>query len=107
MAEHRLEQFGITLPNQPLGPEHGQFFELELTTRHLDILILEGAELYFPATVVQARQLQQRIAREIAGGLDGDAAVDLVILRGLVNALERQLDAINYPLSTPTQESPS
>ena len=107
MAEHRLEQTGPTLPSQPLGPEHGQFFELELARRHLDILILEGAELYFPATVVQATLLQTRIARQMAGGLHEDAGLDLQIQRRLLNALERQIDAINRSPQQPLQELPS
>jgi len=57
--------------------------------------VLEGAELCFPATVVQAKTRQNRIAREIAGGLLYDAANDIIIQRRLLLRLERQLDYVN------------
>jgi outer membrane protein OmpA-like peptidoglycan-associated protein len=83
-----------TSPTAPLGPEHGLHFELELLSRHLDILVLEGAELCFPATVVQAKQRQQRIDREIEGELHLDAANDMIVQREMLARLERQLDYV-------------
>jgi outer membrane protein OmpA-like peptidoglycan-associated protein len=94
MAEHHIETHAPVMPDQPFGPEHGLRFELELVRRHLDILVLEGAELCFPATVVQAKQRQDRITRELQGGLDYDAANDLIIQRKLLSRLERQLDYV-------------
>jgi outer membrane protein OmpA-like peptidoglycan-associated protein len=76
----------------PLGVEDGSTFELDLVRRHLDVLVLEGAELCFPATVVQAKQREARIAREIEGGLALDAVNDIVVQRQLLARLERQLD---------------
>lgn len=32
----------------PIGPEHGLLFEATLLKHHLDLLVLEGAELCFP-----------------------------------------------------------
>ena len=95
----------------PLGPENGLQFELELLSRHLDVLILEGAELCFPATVVQARQREIRMQRAIAGGLSIDAANDIIIQRELLARLERQLDYVRAAdvcrLPTgPEQETP-
>jgi len=94
MAEHHQQMFNSIMPDQPLGPEHGLRFELDLGRRHLDVLILEGAELCFPATVVQARRRQHRITRELFGGLDFDAANDLIVQRKLLERLERQLDYV-------------
>lgn len=94
MAEHHQQMFNSIMPDQPLGPEHGLRFELDLGRRHLDVLILEGAELCFPATVVQARRRQDRITRELFGGLDFDAANDLIVQRKLLERLERQLDYV-------------
>ncbi|OCH41149.1 hypothetical protein A6E02_16210 [Aliivibrio fischeri] len=86
--------FSPVMPDQPLGPEHGLRFDWELAARHLDILILEKAEWCFPATVHQAKQNEARIARELEGGLQLDAANDLVIQRNLLKRLERQLDYV-------------
>ncbi len=99
MAEHQMEPLSPVLPDQPLGPEHGLRFEFELVKLQLDTLVLEGAELCFPATVVQARQRQNRIIRELQGGLDYDAANDLIIQRRLLNRLERQLDYVQQQAS--------
>lgn len=80
--------------DQPLGPEHGLHFDLDLARQHLNILILEGAELCFPATVIQARQRQNDITRELYGNLDFDAANNLIVQRKLLARLERQLDYV-------------
>jgi len=94
MAEHHQGALTPVMPDQPLGPEHGLRFELELVRRHLDILVMEGAELCFPATVLQAKQRQDRITRELHGELDFDAANDLIVQRKLLARLERQLDYV-------------
>ena len=77
---------------QQLKAETGIAFQLDLVKRHLDVLVLEGAELCFPATVSLARQREARIARELAGGLELDAVNDIVVQRRVLNRLERQLD---------------
>ncbi len=94
MAEHHQGEIYSIMPDQPIGPEHGLRFDLELTRRHLDILVIEGAELCFPATVKQANQRHNRIIRELHGGLNFDAANDLLIQRKLLAQLERQLDYV-------------
>jgi len=91
MAEHSIENISPVMAHEPLGPEHGLRFDLELTSRHLDMLVLEGAELCFPATVLQSKQRQHRIEREVAGELHYDAANDLIVQRGVLARLERQL----------------
>ena len=95
MAEHHQQTlYPVFQLGKPLGPEHGLRFDLELTSRHLDILALKGAELCFPATVIQAKQRQNRISRELQGGLKYDAANDIIIQRSLLARLERQLDYV-------------
>ncbi|MDW2105587.1 OmpA family protein, partial [Vibrio sp. 1580] len=80
-------QFSPVMPDEPLGPEHGLRFDWQLTKLHLDALIQEGARWCFPAAVVQALEKQNRIARELEGGLLLDAANDLVIQRRRLNQL--------------------
>ncbi|MDF2152164.1 OmpA family protein [Vibrio sp. CAU 1672] len=86
--------FSPVMPDEPLGPEHGLRFDWQLSKLHLDALIQEGARWCFPAAVVQALEKQNRIARELEGGLMLDAANDLVIQRQRLNQLEQQLDYV-------------
>ncbi|NVD06707.1 OmpA family protein [Vibrio sp. JPW-9-11-11] len=95
LAEQYLEStFTPVMPDEPLGPEHGLRFDWQLAKLHLDALIREGAKWCFPAAVVQAVEKQNRIARELEGGLLLDAANDLVIQRKRLNELELQLDYV-------------
>ncbi|WP_159656498.1 OmpA family protein [Vibrio atypicus] len=86
--------FTPVMPDEPLGPEHGLRFDWQLAKLHLDSLIREGARWCFPAAVVQALEKQNRIARELEGGLLLDAANDIVIQRKRLNELELQLDYV-------------
>lgn len=88
MAEHHLHY----MPKHPLGPEHGLFFEHDISKRHLDVLILRGAYICFPASVKKAKDRQNRIARELHGELNFDAENDLIIQRDQLALLERRLD---------------
>ncbi|OUR92732.1 hypothetical protein A9Q81_15525 [Gammaproteobacteria bacterium 42_54_T18] len=94
MAEHNIGNISPVMAHEALGPEHGLRFDLELTSRHLDMLVLEGAELCFPATVLQSKQRQHRIEREVVGELHYDAANDLIVQRGILARLERQLNYV-------------
>ncbi|MCL2914029.1 OmpA family protein [Shewanella corallii] len=83
--------------NGDMGPEQGLRMEWELTDRKLNILILQGAELCFPATVVQAELNQRRIVRQLQGGLLYDAATDIIAQRQLLHRLDKRLkDATRY-----------
>jgi len=93
-AEHTATKIGADNSGQSMTPEQGLFFELELVKQHLDLMILQGANYCFPATVVQARHRQNRILRELHGGLELDAANDLIIQRTLLIRLEQQLDNV-------------
>lgn len=95
LAENYIQsKFTPVMPDEPLGPEHGLRFDWQLTKLHLDSLIREGARWCFPAAVVQAIEKQNRIARELEGGLLLDAANDIVIQRKRLNELELQLDYV-------------
>ncbi|WP_373947602.1 OmpA family protein [Vibrio pomeroyi] len=91
---YQNSDFSPVMPDEPLGPEHGLRFDWQLAKLHLDALIQEGARWCFPAAVVQAIEKQNRIARELQGGLFLDAANDLVIQRKRLNELEVQLDYV-------------
>lgn len=112
LAEQRPKNYRTVETDQPLGPEHGLRFDLELTARHLDMLVLEGAELCFPATVVQSKIRESRIRRELDGNLDYAAANDLLVQRQLLARLEQQLDYVKkhdictLPYSNVAQEKP-
>ena len=74
--------------------EQRLLYSLEMNQRHLDVLVLEGAELCFPATVVQAKTREKRIARQVRAGLTFDSANDLIIQKKLLHRLEKQLDYV-------------
>uniref|UniRef100_UPI00035D4F90 OmpA family protein n=1 Tax=Vibrio coralliilyticus TaxID=190893 RepID=UPI00035D4F90 len=95
LAEQYIQSnFTPVMPDEPLGPEHGLRFDWQLAKLHLDALIREGARWCFPAAVVQALEKQNRIARELEGGLLLDAANDIIIQRKRLDELERQLDYV-------------
>ncbi|PCS22865.1 OmpA family protein [Candidatus Enterovibrio escicola] len=94
MAEYQYSSLSPVMPSEPLEPKHGLRFEWKLAAHHLDILVLEGAERCFPAMVILAKRMQDRIVRELQGGLNLDAANDLIIQRTTLERLEKQLDAI-------------
>lgn len=97
MAEHHIELLDPFYADEPLGKEHGLRFEFELVRQQLAVLVLEGADLCFPATVMEAKNFESRIAREIYGDMLFDATNDVIVLRHLLHRLERQLDyALQY-----------
>ncbi|MGL6315135.1 OmpA family protein [Vibrio sp. WXL103] len=89
-----VSDFSPVLPDEPLGPEHGLRFDFHLTKLQLDALIQQGAEWCFPASVVQAKTKENRIARELEGQLLIDAANDIIIQRKNLSLLERRLDYV-------------
>lgn len=103
-AEHHIDLIDPFYTDEPMGPEHGLKFEFELLRQQLAVLILEGAEWCFPATVKEAQLLEKRVAREIFATLHFDATNDVIVLRHLLHRLERQLD---YVLQKQTCQLPS
>ncbi|MCM2679544.1 OmpA family protein [Echinimonas agarilytica] len=96
MAEHESNLLGWldSSSDTPMGPEHGLKFEMTIVKHHLDLLVLEGAELCFPASVAQARLREQRMMRELQGGLALDAANDIEIQQHFLHTLEERLDHV-------------
>lgn len=103
LAEHDLSN----TPNHPIGLENALVFEQQLSSRHLDALILAGAKMCFPASVRTATIRKARIARELQGGLDADAANDLIIQRDNLARLERRLNYVQLQGSCLTAYSPN
>jgi len=81
-------------PDHPVGLESALYFELEMSRRHLDALLADGAKICFPAVVKKAQVRQARVVRELQGGLPGDAANDLIIQRDQLERLERRLNYV-------------
>lgn len=105
MAEHHLDTYIPVETDHKLKTQHGLRFDFELLRRQLDILVLEGAEYCFPASVIQGREKEQRIARELQGKLFYDAANGILIQRHKLALLERQLDAVKQ-VCRPPQHNP-
>lgn len=89
-AEHDLSH----TDNHAVGLENALLFEQQISRRHLDALVAAGAKICFPARVRKATIREARIAREIQGGLDSDAANDLIIQRDKLARLERRLNYV-------------
>ena len=94
MAEHHPETLSPTPSKTPLTLAHALRFDLELVKQHLDILIIEGAEQCFPATVARAKIRQNRIQRELSSNMPTEGSNDLIIQRSAIAALERRLDYV-------------
>jgi outer membrane protein OmpA-like peptidoglycan-associated protein len=67
--------------------------------RHLDVLVLQGANNCFPASVHLAELRENRIAREIAGELYQDAETTQVAHRHDLQRIERKLEAVERETS--------
>lgn len=93
-AEFRMEELITSEAGQPLRPEHGLRYDYSQLKNYLDILVIRGAAVCFPAATHQAELKEWRIARELRGKLYGDAASDILIQRTNLSQLERQLDLV-------------
>lgn len=80
--------------DQALAPADGLKFEITLLKHQLDLLVLEGAKICFPASVVQAKLTEQRMMREYNGGLLLDAATQVEIQQHALLMLEKRLDKV-------------
>jgi len=67
--------------------------DFDYSRQYLDVLILRGAQRCFPASVYTASLKENRVARELGGGLIDDAEVSLLNLRLDLQQLEQKLDA--------------
>ena len=68
--------------------------DFDYSRQYLDVLILRGAQRCFPASVYSASLRENRVSRELAGGLIGDAETSLLNLRLDLQELEQKIDAI-------------
>jgi len=101
--------------NTPSNIEYGAAYQvshelrqdLNYLRQHLDVLVLRGAQRCFPASVYTASLAENRVAREIAGGLSDDAGVSLLNLRIDLQNLEKKVDAVNNADSCWAQNSSS
>lgn len=92
LAEHNAQYSHA--PEHPSGLDNALYFEQQLAARHLDALIAAGANICFPASIKSAKIRQSRIARELQGELNADAANDLIVQRDKLARLERRLNYV-------------
>lgn len=105
IAEHDYSNEYNETTEHPIGLENALYFEQQLSQRHLDALLAAGANICFPASVKTAKIRQARIARELQGGLEFDAANDLIIQRDQLARLERRLNYVQLQDSCLPSES--
>lgn len=91
-AEHQYSD----MPDHPVGLENALHFESQMSRRHLESLMLAGAKICFPAAVRLSQIREARIARELQGGLNADAANDLIIQRDQLERLQRRLNYVQH-----------
>lgn len=94
IAEHDYSNQYSQSTEHPVGLENALYFEQQLSQRHLDALLAAGANICFPASVKTAQVRQARIARQLQGGLQFDAANDLIIQRDQLTRLARRLNYV-------------
>jgi outer membrane protein OmpA-like peptidoglycan-associated protein len=78
--------------DHPLDATHGLRFDFLLARLHLKDLVVNGARNCFPASVEINTRRENRIARQLAGGLLRDAQNDIIEQRQALALLQRQLD---------------
>ena len=105
MAERQRGMHAPLLADQPLGPRQSLRVDLDLAGRHLDILLLKGAGICFPASTHLARQLEQRTARALEGDLALDAALDLMQLRQDLSTLNNKLELVDGATCRPQSKT--
>ena len=104
LAEHHIELLDPYYENTPISKDNAILFEFELLRQQIAGLVLEGAKLCFPATVLELHSLEKRVARQIAGNMMFDATNDIIVLRHLTHRLERRLDyVLTHEICVPPQ----
>jgi len=79
--------------------------DFDYNRQYLEVLILRGAQRCFPASVYSASLKENRVARELAGGLIDDADTSLLNLRLDLQKLEQKLDDVTNAESCWQQEA--
>ncbi len=94
-GEFNISQIAPVEADQPVSASNGLRFDLELQRQFLVMLVMNGAQACFPATVSQLKLRESRIARELQAEMMFDAANTLLIQRQQTEQLEQQLSAVN------------
>lgn len=79
--------------------------DFDYNRQYLEVLILRGAQRCFPASVYSASFKENRVARELAGGLIDDAETSLLNLRLDLQQLEQKLEDVTNAESCWQQEA--
>lgn len=75
--------------------EHALRLDSDIARERLDSLILLGAKDCFPASIYRLNLRQNRIERELQGGLPGDASANLLVQRKELTQLRHQVKIVN------------
>lgn len=94
-GEFNISQIAPVEADQPVSASNGLRFDFELQRQFLVMLVMNGAQACFPATVSQLTLRENRIARELQAEMMFDAANTLLIQRQQTEQLEQQLSAVN------------
>ncbi|WP_054113310.1 OmpA family protein [Marinagarivorans algicola] len=81
--------------NATVSASQGLRIDTHLCRNTLDTLILQGAKMCFPAAVHNTQLRQNRIERELAGGLIYDASLNIQIQHFELDLLRQQVNTIN------------
>lgn len=82
-------EMDVKLDNQPL-----MRVDFDQAQRHLDVLVLRGAQKCFPAIVDELKTREKRINHEIYAGLKYDASNDLIVQRHKLEVLQKNLEDV-------------
>ena len=92
MAEHRQQTGSTDFTKEQLSLLDNVPSTLKSLDRQLDALLAAGIKHCFPASVVRVGLRNNRINRELQGGLKFDALNNLIIQTDTLTRLERQLN---------------
>lgn len=106
-AEVHQGTFLAISARQPVKTAHILRLDWESQKHLLDLLILQGADRCYPASVQIANERQTRIVRELVAGMVFDASNNLLIQREQLARLEVELNFVNrFDTCYPDSDSP-
>lgn len=94
-AEVHQGTFLAVHARHPVKTAHVLRLDWESQKHLLDLLILQGADRCYPASVQLANERQTRIVRELVAGMVFDASNNLLIQREQLARLEAKLNYVN------------
>ncbi len=95
LTDTNSHQYARQKHDSLVSSAQGLRIDTHLCRNTLDTLILQGAKMCFPAAVHNAQVRQNRIERELAGGLLYDASLNIQIQHFELNILRQQVNTIN------------